>query len=290
MAATNPLLLQTRRHFFGQCGLGIGAAALASLFNDGRAAADDGALVNPLAPKKPHFPAKAKRVIFLFMAGGPSQLELFDYKPKLHELHGKPIPDEFIKGKRFAFMDTFAKETPKLLATRRKFARHGQAGTWVSECLPHIAGIVDDIAVVRSMATNVFNHAPAKLFVNTGSPQFGRPSMGAWVTYGIGSEAQRPARLRGAAVRPARPARRRPAVGQRLSADHLPGRAVPQRRRADPQPRQSDGRRRRPAARRARRRDGPERRRTWPTPATRRSPRASPPTRWPTGCRRAPRS
>src|SRR5947209_8413363 len=189
MSQINPLLLQTRRHFFGQCALGIGAAALTSLFNEGRAA-DDGALVNPLAPKPPHFPAKAKRVIFLFMAGGPSQLELFDYKPKLNELHGQPIPDDFIKGKRFAFMDTFAKETPKLLATRRRFAQHGQAGTWVSECLPHTAGIVDDIAVVRSMATDVFNHAPAKLFVNTGSSQFGRPSMGAWVTYGIGSEAR----------------------------------------------------------------------------------------------------
>ncbi len=189
MTKVNPLLLQTRRHFFGQCGLSIGAAALAGLFNEGRAAADDGALVDPLAPKKPPFPAKAKHVIFLFMAGGPSQLELFDHKPKLNELNGQPIPDEFMKGKRFAFMDTFAKQTPKLLATRRKFARHGQAGTWVSECLPHIAGIVDDIAVVRSMATNVFNHAPAKLFVNTGTAQFGRPSMGAWVTYGIGSEA-----------------------------------------------------------------------------------------------------
>ena len=105
-------------------------------------------------------------------------------------MNGQPIPDEFIKGKRFAFMDSFAKATPKLLGTRRKFARHGAAGTWVSECLPHIAGIVDDIAVVRSMATDVFNHAPAKLFVNTGSPQFGRPSMGAWMTYGIGSESR----------------------------------------------------------------------------------------------------
>ncbi len=85
-------------------------------------------------------------------------------------------------------MDSFTKDKPKLLATRRKFARHGQAGTWVSDCLPHTAGIVDDIAVVRSMATNVFNHAPAKIFMNTGSPQAGRPSMGAWVTYGIGSE------------------------------------------------------------------------------------------------------
>jgi hypothetical protein len=189
MSSMNPLLLQTRRHFFGQCGVSLGAAALASLFNEGRAA-DDGALTNPLTPKKPHFPAKAKSVIFLFMAGGPSQLELFDHKPKLTELNGQPIPAEFIKGKRFAFMDSFAKATPKVLGTRRKFARHGAAGTWVSECLPHTAGIVDDIAVVRSMATDVFNHAPAKLFVNTGSPQFGRPSMGAWATYGLGSEAR----------------------------------------------------------------------------------------------------
>src|ERR1700682_648849 len=117
MSDVNPLLLQTRRHFFDSCAVGIGAAALACFSNEGRAAADDAALVNPLAPKKPHFPAKAKRVIFLFMAGGPSQLELFDHKPKLAELHGKPVPDEVIKGKRFAFMDSFTKETPKVLAT-----------------------------------------------------------------------------------------------------------------------------------------------------------------------------
>jgi hypothetical protein len=121
------------------------------------------------------------------MAGGPSQLELFDPKPKLQGLHGKPVPQEFIQGKRFAFMDTFAKSIPLLLGTRRKFARHGQAGTWVSECLPHTAKVVDHLAVVRSLATNVFNHAPAKIFLNTGSPQAGRPSMGAWLTYGIGS-------------------------------------------------------------------------------------------------------
>ena len=143
------------------------------------------------APRPPHFKAKAKNVIYLFMAGGPSQLELFDYKPKLVELNGQPIPESFIKGKRFAFMSSFnAKERPKLLGTRRKFAQHGQAGTWVSEMLPHTAGIVDDISLVTSVATDVFNHAPAKLFMNTGSTQFGRPSMGAWVTYGIGSESR----------------------------------------------------------------------------------------------------
>jgi len=187
MAPDNPLLLQTRRHFFRECGVGLGSIALASLLNEGRARAGAAPLVNPLAPKQGHYPAKAKNVIFLFMAGGPSQLELFDCKPKLQSLHGKPIPDEFIKGKRFAFMDSFTKQVPKLLATRRQFARHGRSGAYVSDCLPHTAGIVDDLAIVRSMATNVFNHAPAKLFLMTGSPQFGRPSIGAWATYGIGS-------------------------------------------------------------------------------------------------------
>ena len=180
----DPLLLQTRRHFFGQCALGVGSMALASLLHE------DGLHAAPAAAgavKQPHFPARAKNVIFLFMAGGPSQLELFDYKPKLQALHGKPIPDEFIKGKRFAFMSSFTKEKPKLLATARKFARHGKHGTWVSASLPHTASIVDELTIVRSMVTNVFNHGPAKVFVNTGSPQFGRPSMGAWVTYGIGS-------------------------------------------------------------------------------------------------------
>src|ERR1700733_4276799 len=151
----NPLLHSTRRHFFQDCALGIGSMALASLWNNvGRSAES---LPNPLAPRPPHFKPRAKSAIFLFMAGGPSQLELFDYKPKLQALHGKPVPDDFIKGKRFAFMDTFAKKVPLLLATRRKFQRHGQAGTWVSECLPHIAKIVDDVAVVRSVTTNVFN-------------------------------------------------------------------------------------------------------------------------------------
>ena len=168
----NDLLDTTRRHFFARCGLGIGGMALSSLWAEGQT---------------PHFAPKAKAVIFLFMAGGPSQLELFDHKPKLNALDGKPIPDEFIKGKRFAFMDTFANKVPLMLGTRRKFARHGKAGTWVSECLPHTAKIVDDIAVVRSVQTNVFNHAPAKMFMNTGSPQAGRPSMGAWATYGLGS-------------------------------------------------------------------------------------------------------
>jgi hypothetical protein len=188
MDNTPHLLLQTRRHFFKDCAVGLGSMALASLLNEGRASADT--FANPLAPRKPHFPPRAKAVIYLFMAGGPSQLELFDYKPELARLDGQPIPESFIKGKRFAFMDTFTKEHPKCLGSRRKFARHGRSGTCVSECLPHVAGVVDDLAVVRSLQTDVFNHAPAKFFINTGSAQTGRPSMGAWVSYGIGSVSQ----------------------------------------------------------------------------------------------------
>jgi hypothetical protein len=176
----NPLLRQTRRHFFRDCGLGVGAAALASLLERDAAA-------KTLAS---HFAPKAKSVIFLFMAGGPSQFELFAPKPELQKLHGQPIPDSFLKGKRFAFMDSFTKEKPKLLGTKRAFARHGQSGAWLSECLPNLAKVVDDVAFVHSVATDVFNHAPAKIFLNTGSPQFGRPSMGSWVTYGLGSESQ----------------------------------------------------------------------------------------------------
>jgi hypothetical protein len=181
----HPLLYQTRRHFLRDCGIGLGAMALSHL-----EASAQPAPVNPMAPRPPHFPARAKAVIYLFMAGGPSQLELFDWKPKLKELHGKEIPEEFIKGKRFAFMDSFTKNPPKLLGTVRKFAQYGQSGTWVSECMPHLTKVVDDIAVVRSMNTDIINHAPAKLFTLTGSQQFGRPSVGAWATYGLGSESK----------------------------------------------------------------------------------------------------
>ncbi len=181
----------TRRQFFGKCAMGLGGIALASLLSENKIfAAEAAKLINPLDPKPSHRPGKAKNIIYLFMAGGPSQLELFDYKPKLIELNDKPIPDSYLKGKRFAFMDTFAKNPPKLLGTRRKFAQHGKSGAWVSEMFPHTATIVDDISIVNSCATDVFNHAPAKLFMNTGSSQFGRPSMGAWVTYGIGSESK----------------------------------------------------------------------------------------------------
>ncbi|HKS35962.1 MAG TPA: DUF1501 domain-containing protein [Verrucomicrobiae bacterium] len=179
----------TRRHFFGRCALGLGSIALGSLLNEQRAlGADSGALPNPMAPKQPHFSPRAKNIIYLFMAGGPSQLELFDYKPKLIELNGQPIPESYIEGKRFAFMGS--SHGTKLLGTRREFYRRGQSGMWVSDLFPHTATIVDDVSFVMSCATNLFNHAPAKLFMNTGSGQFGRPSIGSWVTYGIGSESQ----------------------------------------------------------------------------------------------------
>ncbi len=140
---------------------------------------------NPLAPKPTHFGPKAKRVIYLFMAGGPSQLELFDYKPVLQKLDGQVVPPSYVEGKRFAFL----RKDAKLLGTRRTFRRHGDSGAQISECLPHLASVADDLCIVRSVKTDVFNHGPAKLFINTGSAQFGvRPSMGAWITYGIGSE------------------------------------------------------------------------------------------------------
>ena len=179
----------TRRHFFSQCGMGIGSVALASMLSDGKLGAADAIMTeNPLEPKQPHFKPRAKNVIFMFMAGGPSQLELFDYKPALVKLNGEPIPESFIKGKRFVFMDSSFKERRTLLGTRREFRRHGQNGMWVSDLFPYTGKVVDDLTFITTCATDVFNHAPAKLFMNTGSAQFGRPSMGAWITYGIGSE------------------------------------------------------------------------------------------------------
>src|SRR5687767_1466451 len=183
----------TRRHFFSRCALGLGGIALASMLGEEKmfgAATPAGMppLPNPMAPHPGHHAAKAKNIIYLFMAGGPSQLELFDYKPKLIELNGQPIPQSFIEGKRFAFMDS--SHGTKLLGTRREFKQHGKSGAWVSDLFPHTAKIVDDISIVKSCQATLFNHAPAKLFMNTGSGQFGRPSMGAWVTYGLGSESE----------------------------------------------------------------------------------------------------
>lgn len=142
--------------------------------------------LNPLAPKQPHFPSKVKRVIYLFMAGAPSQLEMFDNKPVLAKHDGQKPPTELIKDYRAAFIEPDA----ALLGPKFKFAKHGQSGTEMSELLPHMAEVADDIAIVRSMKTDAFNHAPGQILMSTGSQQFGRPSLGAWTTYGLGSESE----------------------------------------------------------------------------------------------------
>jgi hypothetical protein len=184
---THELQAATRRHFFRECGVGVGKFALASLLTAGLGrqalAAPEGA--NPLAAKPPHFPAKAKAVIHLFMAGAPSQLEMFDNKPELARLEGKPIPPSVIGGQRYAFIRSDA----ATLGPRFKFAKHGQCGAELSEVLPNLAKVVDDICIVRSCHTDQFNHAPAQIFLNTGFAQPGRPSIGSWVTYGLGAEA-----------------------------------------------------------------------------------------------------
>jgi hypothetical protein len=180
----NPLQI-TRRWFFQQCAVGLGSIALAELLN-GRASANATAVADPLAPKAPHYPAKAKRVIFLFMAGAPSHLELFDNKPELARLDGTLPPPDLVKDYRAAFINP----SSKLLGPRFKFAKHGNCGAELSELLPHLATVADDIAIVRSMVTDAFNHAPGQILMNTGSQQFGRPSFGSWVTYGLGSESR----------------------------------------------------------------------------------------------------
>ncbi|MEQ1841708.1 MAG: DUF1501 domain-containing protein, partial [Verrucomicrobiales bacterium] len=175
----------TRRHFFQDCGLGLGRIGLASAMAGGFGNLARAAVSNPLSPRDTHFGPKAKRVIFMFMAGAPSQLELFDDKPKLRELDGKPIPPSVIAGQRYAFIQPNA----AVLAPRFPFAKHGRCGAELSDRLPHLAGIVDEIAIVKSMKTDQFNHAPAQLFLNTGHGLPGRPAMGSWLSYGIGSEA-----------------------------------------------------------------------------------------------------
>jgi hypothetical protein len=178
----------SRRHFLNDCGYGLGKIALAGLLTGGldRPASAAAAPANPLAPKKPHFPAKAKAVIHLFMAGAPSQLEMFDYKPELAKIEGKPLPPSVIGGQRYAFIRPDA----AVLGPRFKFARHGQSGAELSEMVPHLAKVVDDICIVKSVHTDQFNHAPAQIFFNSGFSQPGRPCMGSWALYGLGAEAK----------------------------------------------------------------------------------------------------
>ena len=185
----NQLQRQTRRHFFHDCGVGVGKIALALLMANGAkdvlASSQSSEIQDPTAPKRPHFAPSAKRVIYLFMAGAPSQLDLFDYKPKLEELEGQTIPPSVIAGQRYAFIQPDA----AILGPRFKFAKHGQCGAELSDRLPYLSKTVDEIAIVKSCTTDLFNHAPAQLLFNTGFQLPGRPSMGSWLSYGLGSEA-----------------------------------------------------------------------------------------------------
>lgn len=181
----------TRRHFFGQSGIALGRVALASLLA-GEAAANSGAAygatgaINPVTNRPAHYAPRARRVIYLFMAGAPSQLDMFDYKPELARHDGQPIPAEIVRGQRYAFI----RRDARLLAPRFKFARHGQSGAELSEIIPALAEVADDLTIVKSMHTEQFNHAPAQLFMNTGGSLPGRPCLGSWVSYGIGSESE----------------------------------------------------------------------------------------------------
>jgi hypothetical protein len=177
----------TRRHFLSQSSLGIGAIALSQLLGHDRArAASLTAPANPMAARLPHFAPKAKRVIYLHLEGSPPNLDLFDYKPELIRLDGQDTPDSYLKGRRFAF----TQGTPKLMGTPHEFSQYGECGAWMSDAIPHFHTIADEFCYVRSVHTDQFNHAPAQLLLLTGSPIAGRPSLGAWATYGLGTENQ----------------------------------------------------------------------------------------------------
>src|SRR5688500_506754 len=191
-AAQKVLHHHTRRHFLKESAMGLGALALGSILNScGRGTSKQGSNivfdpVNPLASRPPMFPGKAKSVIYLHMAGAPSQLELFDYKPDLVKLDGQDCPERLLEGKRFAL----TRGVPKMLGTQATFKQYGERGIWLSNYLPHFSTIVDDVAIIKSVTTDQFNHAPAQLFMHTGSARLGRPAIGAWVTYGLGTENQ----------------------------------------------------------------------------------------------------
>lgn len=185
---------ETRRHFLHTCSTGLGAMALGSLLggcgffrSDNPTKRTTGTALladEPTAPHPSHRLPSAKRVIYIHMAGSPSQLELFDYKPELVKYNGKDCPQELLEGKKFAFI----RGVPKMLGPQGKFAQYGQSGAWVSDYLPHFQKVVDDVAFLKAMHTDQFNHAPAQLLMHTGSARLGRPSIGSWVTYGLGTE------------------------------------------------------------------------------------------------------
>ncbi|MBI2824502.1 MAG: DUF1501 domain-containing protein [Planctomycetia bacterium] len=181
----------TRRHFLAGASVSVGAAALASLLNNDAAAAANSAVADPAAtsglPGVPHFAPRAKRVIYLFQSGAPSQLDLFDYKPALADRRGEDLPDSVRMGQRLTGMTSGQKKFP-LAPSMFKFAQHGKSGAWLSELLPHTAGVADELCFVKSLHTEAINHDPAVTFIMTGAQLAGRPSMGAWVSYGLGSE------------------------------------------------------------------------------------------------------
>jgi hypothetical protein len=189
-AETAVTRMYTRRHFLMESAMGLGALALGSLMQACGAGSSSNKIIfdpaRPLAPRMPMFPGRAKSVIYLHMAGAPSQLELFDYKPALIQLDGQDCPPSLLEGKRFAFI----RGIPKMMGPQAKFAQHGESRAWVSEHLPHLSNIVDEISFLKAVSTDQFNHAPAQLLVHTGSPRLGRPSMGSWITYGLGTENQ----------------------------------------------------------------------------------------------------
>ncbi|SHL22028.1 Protein of unknown function [Chitinophaga jiangningensis] len=176
----------TRRHFLMDCVTGIGAAALGSFLAGcgGTSAIPSAVAADPMAPKAPHFPGKAKSVIYLHMAGAPSQLELFDYKPALQKLHNQLCPPSLLEGKKFAFI----RGVPKMLGPQAVFSQHGASGAWISDHLPHFSSMADEVSFLKAVQTDQFNHGPAQLLMQTGSARLGRPSTGSWVTYGLGTE------------------------------------------------------------------------------------------------------
>ena len=175
-------LTESRREFLKQSGAGIGAMALVSMFNEQLFAAPKAA--GPSVPRKPHFTAKAEHVIYIHLVGGASQLELFSHKPELLKRNGEKCPDEMFKGKQLAFI----RDHPTLLGTRFKFNRHGQGGLELSEHLPKLGSVADELTLIHTIKSDHFNHAPAQLFQHTGFGQFGRPGIGSWVSYGLGTE------------------------------------------------------------------------------------------------------
>ncbi|MEX2561318.1 MAG: DUF1501 domain-containing protein, partial [Pirellulales bacterium] len=181
--------LLTRRQLFGRVAAGIGTAALASLLNPRLFAETAGAPAEQGRGVlgRPHFAPKAKRVIYLFMSGGPSHIDLFDYKPRLRDYHGQELPGSVRMGQRVTGM-TAGQSTFPCVAPMFQFAQHGQCGAWVSELLPNTARIVDDIAIVKSLNTEAINHDPATTYIQTGHQQPGRPSLGAWLSYGLGTD------------------------------------------------------------------------------------------------------